>query len=813
MYVDVAVPVKVGGTFTYRLPEEMSPSLGARVVVPFGKKLVTGYIIAVREALPPDLSEVSIKPIVRLVDQEPLVTGEILELTRWVAEYYFAPWGEVLQAAVPSGMRLVSEEIVSLTEAGRQALEEALTSGRKVSRRVHALAMLADVESLPLTEWEKKFGKTGARAILRELERRGYVRTRYDITGPPIKPKEQELVVVPETLPPDAPRSPSARRVLEVLVAAGGPLALGELAVRAAVKPAVIRRMAQRQHVTLIRRPVRRDPFVRVGDVPPPPAFELTAEQAAALARIEEKLDEGTYASFLLHGVTGSGKTEVYIRAMHAALRRGKTALMLVPEIALTPMLSRRLRAHFGQEVAILHSSLSEGERSDEWMRIARREARVVIGTRSAVFAPLERLGLVVVDEEHDGSYKQDDSPRYHGRDTAIVRAHRQNAVVILGSATPSMESFHNVHTGKYIYLPLGERIGGRPLAKVELVDMRQVFARHGRQHVLSEELLEALHQTAERGEQAILLVNRRGFSAFVLCRRCGLTIRCIRCDVALTYHRSTERLVCHYCNFQMAVPTCCPRCGGQYIYFVGVGTEQVEERLKRLFPRLRVARLDRDTARRRGAHERILQEFASGAIDTLIGTQMVAKGHDFPNVTLVGVISVDAGLGLPDFRAAERTFQLLTQVAGRAGRGDSPGRVIIQTYYPEHYALQFAQAQDYEGFYRREIQFRQALHYPPVTTLIQVIVHHRRFERAQAIATELVHQLRVADPLGQVRTLGPAPAPRSRLRGEYRLQILLKTRQRLAAHHALQQALDALRAAGTDTYAIAVDVDPVDVM
>lgn len=813
MFVDVAVPVKMTGTFTYRLPDGMGAPLGARVVVPFGKKLMTGFIVAVHEDLPPDLSEVSIKPIARLVDEEPLVTEEILDLTRWVAEYYFAPWGDVIQAAVPSGMRLASEVSVSITEAGRQALAAMTPTRLKLSARAQALEMLGQVESLPLTRWEKKFGKTRAKAILRELERKGYVRTRYDIGGPQVKPKLQELVALSDGPRSETRRSPQAARVLDILAAAEHPIPLSELAARAGVTPALIRRLAARQQVTILRRAIRRDPFVRTGETPPLQWFELTAEQAAALAEIEKKLDEGTYATFLLHGVTGSGKTEVYIRAMHAALRRGKTALMLVPEIALTPMLSQRLRSHFGEAVAILHSSLSEGERYDEWMRIARGEARIVLGTRSAVFAPLRQLGLVVVDEEHDTSYKQDDSPRYHGRDTAIVRAHRQNAVVILGSATPSMESFHNVHLGKYVYLPLGERIGGRRLADVEVVDMRQVFARHGQQRVLSEELLTALQQTYERGEQAILLVNRRGFSSLVLCRRCGLTIRCTRCDVTLTYHRSMERLICHYCNQQRAVPTSCPSCGGQYIYFVGVGTEQVEERVKRLFPQMRVARLDRDTARRRGAHEQIIREFASGAIDTLIGTQMVAKGHDFPNVTLVGVISVDAGLGLPDFRAAERTFQLVTQVAGRAGRGDIPGRVIIQTYYPEHYALQFARAQDYEGFYQREIQFRQALHYPPVTTLIQVIVHHRRAERAQAIAGELVAQLRRADALGQIRTLGPAPAPLGRLRGEYRVQILLKTRQRMAAHRALEQALDALRASRTDTHAIAIDVDPVDVM
>jgi primosomal protein N' (replication factor Y) len=548
-------------------------------------------------------------------------------------------------------------------------------------------------------------------------------------------------------------------------------------------------------------------------EVSPPEWFELTPEQNQALEHITRKLDEGRYATFLLHGVTGSGKTEVYIRAIHRALARGKTALMLVPEIALTPMLGRRLRAHFGRDVALLHSSLSEGERFEEWHRIARGEARVVLGTRSAVFAPLSNLGLVIVDEEHDPSYKQDEVPRYHGRDTAIMRALQNQAVVILGSATPSLESYHNVHVGKYIYLQLGERIGGRSLAEVHLVDMREVFARYGRQVVLSDELVNAIRETIERGEQVILLLNRRGFSSFVLCRRCGLTMRCPRCDVSLTYHRSVEQLLCHYCNYRAPVLTRCPSCDGEYIYFAGVGTEQVEERLRRLFPDLRIARLDRDTASRRRAYERIIMAFAAGEIQVLVGTQMVAKGHDFPNVTLVGVISVDAILGLPDFRAAERAFQLLTQSAGRAGRGDQPGRVLIQTYYPEHYVLRYAAAQDYEGFYQREIHFRRMLHYPPITTLIQLIVQHRDFERANALAQELARYLRAADTSGLMRVLGPAPAPLSRLRGRHRLQILIKSRQRLAAHRAVDLAVEQLRASGFDTHALVIDPDPVDVM
>ncbi|HEY5447040.1 MAG TPA: primosomal protein N', partial [Pyrinomonadaceae bacterium] len=420
----------------------------------------------------------------------------------------------------------------------------------------------------------------------------------------------------------------------------------------------------------------------------PRETYTLTSSQQLVLDEIELGITKGSYAAYLLHGVTGSGKTEVYIRAMRSALDRNKSSLMLVPEIALTPVFSRRLREHFGDEVAIFHSSLKRGERFDEWTRVRDGKARIVIGTRSAVFAPIQNLGLIVIDEEHESSYRQQDSPYYSGRDTAIVRAQKESAVVVLGSATPSLESFQNAQNGKYTYLSLPERIGGRPMASASIIDMRDVFARHGKPSVFADELLEAIQETHDRGEQSIILLNRRGYSSFVLCRSCGESVQCPNCDVTLTYHRSERVVICHYCNHRQGVPKVCPQCGKDYIHFVGEGTEQLEEMLKTGFPTLRIARIDRDTTTNRRRFEQSLRDFSDGHIDTLVGTQMLAKGHDFPNVTLVGVVSVDAGLALPDFRAAERTFQLITQVAGRAGRGDRPGRVLIQTYHPTHYAL-----------------------------------------------------------------------------------------------------------------------------
>lgn len=820
MYADVALPLGINQTFTYHLPpdEEAGAPVGARVVVPFGKKALTGYIVGLHESLDPDLAEEKVRDILHLVDREPVIDETILKLTHWLSEFYFASWGEAIRAALPAGLAVASETFFSITSAGRTALGKTTSARLKNSSRWQALQMVAEPESLSLAAVQKRFGKSRAQAIVRSLESAGYIERHFGVGEPHVKPKMQNVV----RLRPNAVETDSTdghrltekqRRVIEILTAATEPLPLGRLADLAQVGPSVIRSLEKRGLVELFAQAVRRDPLRHIA-VQPPEWFELTDRQQAALQPIEEKLAAGSYATFLLHGVTGSGKTEVYIRAMHKALSLGKTALMLVPEIALTPVFSRRLRSHFGERVAMLHSSLSEGARFDEWDRVRQGAAQVVIGTRSAVFAPLQRLGLIVVDEEHDASYKQEEAPRYNGRDTAIMRAHKQGAVVILGSATPSLETYHNAHIGKYTYIQLGERIGGRQLAEVTLVDMRQVFSQQGTQQVFSDALIRALQETYARGEQSIILLNRRGFAPVVLCRRCGLSVRCINCDVTVTYHREQERLICHYCNYQVAPPKACGVCGGEFIFYAGIGTEQVEARLQKMFPDMIIARMDRDTMRRRGSYERVITEFASGSIRTLVGTQMIAKGHDFPNVTLVGVVSVDAGLGLPDFRSAERAFQLLTQVAGRAGRGDMPGRVIIQTYYPEHYALRLAQAQDYEAFYRQEIRFRQAYHYPPFSTLILALIRHTELAKADAIAGEFARQVRaVSSGPPQMRLLGPAPAPLARLRGEHRRHMIIKSRNRAAARQAVEHALERTRGAGYDTHAISIDIDPLDLM
>jgi primosomal protein N' (replication factor Y) len=532
------------------------------------------------------------------------------------------------------------------------------------------------------------------------------------------------------------------------------------------------------------------------------------------MARLEPRLHARAFHAALLHGVTGSGKTEIYLRLARRCIAQGRSVLMLVPEIALTPGVAARFRAAFGNRVAIQHSGLSDGERHDQWHRIRSGEIDVAVGTRSAVFAPLPDIGLIVVDEEHDSSYKQDERPRYNGRDVAIVRAREQQALVVLGSATPSMESYFNAESGRYEKIVLERRVLDRPLAGVQVVDMREALAAEGPDVVLSRLLVEALQQTFQRGEQSVVLLNRRGYAAAVYCRQCGETAECPNCSISLTVHGQRgerverRRARCHYCNYSMTVPKQCPKCAAPYLDYIGFGTERVESEVQNVLPGARVARLDRDTARRRGAISALLARFAAGEIDVLVGTQMIAKGHDFPRVTLVGVVSADVGLGFADFRAAERTFQLLTQVAGRAGRGEAPGIAIIQTLFPGHYSIRHACRQDYDSFFREELRYRQAMRYPPAVALINTIVRGTSLTDAMTTATDLARRVRTG-PHG-LRVLGPAPAPLSRLRGEHRVQFFIKGTNRRVMRETLVGALEKLP---ENRRKIVVDVDPLTVL
>ena len=547
-----------------------------------------------------------------------------------------------------------------------------------------------------------------------------------------------------------------------------------------------------------------------IADAPSParPPHTMNPHQQAAFDAVRSALDEGKFRVFLLEGVTGSGKTEVYLNAIDAALARGKSALMLVPEIGLTPAVAAQFHQRFGERVAILHSAFHDTERAQQWRRIRSGSAGVVVATRSGVFAPLQNLGLIVVDEEHDQSYKQQETPRYHGRDVAVVRARDLGAVVVLGSATPSLETRYNAERGRYTRLELPERIERRPMPEVELIDMREEFLQTRKQATFSRALIDAVTARLANGEQTMLMLNRRGFSSFAACRACGQRVECVNCSVTMTYHRRDKRMLCHYCNYSTRIPERCPKCDSEYIQFIGTGSERVEEELHAAFPRARIARLDRDTVRGKRDYETILSAFREGSFDILVGTQMIAKGHDIPNVTLVGAVNADVGLGLPDFRAAERTFQLLTQVAGRAGRGGTPGIVLIQTINPDHYAIRCAAAQNYEMFYAKEIEFRRMLWYPPFGAMANVVVRAAREEDALARSGALGRMLQPA-PEG-VKVLGPAPAAVARLKNEYRYQMLLKTSSRARLSQILAEVRSFAEAERWPAASLLIDVDPM---
>jgi len=815
-FVEVALPLPLRQVFTYRLPVGLQENiqLGARLLVPFGKRQLTGYAVALHQKISPELGieEATIKDALELLDSEPLLTEEIIKLTQWTADYYATSWGEMLKASLPAGINAAVEQVYSITAKGRDELLK-ITSANSAKAKI--LQFLGGTGEISSREISKKFGASYSQRALRELVKENWASVFHRTLTAQAKPKRRKVVrlLPPESHKPDQKTFSEAQtKIVETLLKTDGEIVFTDLIETTDTSASSINTLAKRGVLEIFVQEIRRDPLENA-TLPDLLNLTLTDEQTTVLSEINFALQTQKYKAFLLHGVTGSGKTEIYIRAMKEVLAKGKSALMLVPEIALTPVFSRRLRAVFGNEVAILHSNLSTGERFDEWRRLRAGTARIAIGTRSAVFAPLQNIGLIIVDEEHDGSYRQHESPFYHGRDVAIVRANFAKAVVVLGSATPALESFHNAQNGKYDYLTLPNRIGNRPLATAELVDMREVFKVDGKNAIFSPQLIEAIEETHSRGEQSIILLNRRGFSSFVLCRACGETIRCNNCDITLTFHKREAKLICHYCNHRERVPHKCPLCESKFLYFVGEGTEQIEDILRRKFSNLKIARIDRDTTSRRKSFEEVLMSFSRGEIDMLVGTQMLAKGHDFPNVTLVGVISVDAGLALPDFRSAEKTFQLLTQVAGRAGRGRLQGRVLIQTFHPEHYALRHANTQSYEDFYAEEIRFRKNLNYPPFVALASILIKHSNYNYAFDNAQILRDCLQKSNVEKSCIVLGPAPAPLARLKGEHRLQILVKAGNRTKLRETLDFALSEAQEKFCDLRVVNVEIDPVNLL
>jgi primosomal protein N' (replication factor Y) len=825
--VRVAVPVPALDALTYRLPAGVSdPPVGARVLVPLGNRVVTGVVVPgsgdrdpgsdlaarrPRSSDPGSPSGTVVKDVVEVLDTEPFLPEDVLALCAWVAEYYACGIGEAIATALPPRARIASERHAQITGLGharlltergqRREILDLLEAGKPL--RIDALAARARAA---LTSLERD----GLITLMQPLKGRASAFHTVRVAG--LTAQGHEVVASGEAAA--ALRlGDRQREALQILAGNPNGVDASELTARG-ISSAVIGRLATLGLVSVSRRRIERDPFgaesfLAEGRSP----AELTGEQRDALDRLQLLADTGAFATALLHGVTGSGKTEIYLRLANHVRTQGRGVLLLVPEIALTPATAMTFRATFADRVAIQHSGLSDGERHDQWQRIRRGDVDVVVGTRSAVFAPVQRLGLIVVDEEHDGSYKQEESPRYHGRDVAVMRARMADGLAVLGSATPAMESFHNARSGRYTLVSLRKRVLDRPLADVRIVNMRDEYAAAGPDVILSGALAGALNARLQQEEQAIVLLNRRGYASAVFCRQCASTLECPNCSVSLTVHRAARRARCHYCNYSMALPKTCAKCAGPYLEQIGFGTERVEADIVGKFPQARVARVDRDTIRRRGAIVALLERFAAGELDVLVGTQMIAKGHDFPRVTLVGVISADVGLGLADFRAAERTFQLLTQVAGRAGRGEIRGEAIVQTLYPEHYSIRHACRQDYAAFFEDEINFRRAMRYPPAVALINAVVKAPTHAAAMDDAGEIVQALRGRSIAGfspPYRVLGPAQAPLSRLKGEHRAQFFIKGTQRTAMRQALAAALDARPEIKRRTI---VDVDPMSVL
>ena len=742
----------------------------------------------------------AVRDAFRLIDAEPVLDDELIALARWIAAYYCAPLGEVLRGMLPLAAEIRRGKLYSLTDAGRDAARQLVLDAAPDDAAVEVLRLL---EQRPLSAAYLAKKLPLADKAVRSLERRGFIAAEHvHADRDPLRVSSARLRVEFTGRPPEVKLPKAERELLAFLELHPGSHNLKDLEGMVPNASPAARSLARRALIRLAPEPVA------IAAGPVRVRHVLNPAQQAAFERIRDAVAAGRYAAFLLHGVTGSGKTEVYLNTIETALASGRSALLLVPEIALTPAVAGQFFSRFGDRVAILHSAFTDTERSEQWRRIRSGAAGVVVGTRSGVFAPVRNLGLIIVDEEHDGSYKQEENPRYHGRDVAVVRAQAAGACVVLGSATPSLESRYNVERGKYELLELPDRIERRPMPTVELIDMRQEFLETRKQATFSRKLIDALTRRIEDGEQSIVLLNRRGFSSFVACRSCGERVQCANCSVTLTYHRRDRRLLCHYCNYAEKVPSICPKCQSEHIYFMGVGSEKVEDELHRHFPTARIARLDRDTVNGKRGYETILQGFRDRCYDILVGTQMIAKGHDIPNVTLVGVVSADVGLGMPDFRAAERTFQLLTQVAGRAGRGDLPGTVLIQTINPDHYAVRMAGAQDYAAFYAKELNFRRMMHYPPFSAMANILVRSEKQELAFQMAAELANELTPAPE--KIRVMGPAEAPVVKLKAEYRYQFLIKAAARKPLNDLLRSAQRFALARKWPATSLVIDVDPL---
>jgi primosomal protein N' (replication factor Y) len=827
-FCDVAVPVPLHTVLTYLVPDGASPAVGSRVIVPFRRQRLPGVITELHDRAP----KVTAKTVLEILDEAPALSDELLRLGKWISEYYLAPVGEVFRSMLPLNAEFRRAIVYRMTEEGHTALHLAGTGGSSSRSKKDPDEQDAEYRALNYLAMrdEAREGTlrtaTGvSRSLLAGMVRKKWI-TREDVSHVTDATRTRQVAALcvggyslpPESeadlgaRPPNGFAAPSQsnlnsnqRMIIDALTNAGGKLDVDSL-LELDVPRSTLGTLVKRGLVELIDEAIAL-PKSTVTPRGLREGMEFHPAQQAALDRIRALVDANKFSGVLLHGVTGSGKTAVYLAAMKSVLDAGRTAILLVPEIGLTPAVAADVHHVFGSQVAILHSGLSDKERAEHWHRIRRGEARAIVGTRSAVFAPVCNLALIIVDEEQDSSYKQEETPRYHARDVAVMRAKFSDAAVVLGSATPSLESYFNAKKRRYALVEMPDRVEKRPLPEVEVIDMRQEFQETGNEQVISRKLIEEIRLRLERKEQAMVLLNRRGYSPVVLCRTCGKKLECNNCAIALTHHKSGRRMECHYCGFMAPVPKHCASCGSEYVYFLGTGSEKLEELLHGLFPQARIARLDRDTVRSHADFERVLNALNAGELDLLVGTQMIAKGHDIHGVTLVGVVGADMALGLPDFRAAERTFQLLTQVAGRAGRGEIPGKVLLQAYFPDHYAVQYAAHHDFTGFYEKELRFRSWMHYPPYSSLANVMVRSAKLDETLRWSGALGRWFEKTRHEG-VRVLGPAAAPIERLKRDYRYHFILKSPSRQKLNEVLRAMLAEAEKEKIPRTNVIVDVD-----
>jgi primosomal protein N' (replication factor Y) len=846
MFAQIALPLPSRKLFTYKVPPHLEGGLdlGFRVLVPLQRSLLTGFVVEMTEST----NIKNTKEIIDLLDPHPLFSKEMLELTRWVSEYYFCSWGESLKAVLPAEIQVKSELWVERTNNEYLMTDEECSVNHSSSiiryqsslssRQKEILKHLSD-QKRKLSWLKRKLWRKGLYADLYDLEKKGWVRTFSQLGKPRVAIKYEKIIRLKNFNPASGGtpsemelfklaisalkrKAPRQAKCLELLLAEGGQLSLEKLNLGIDKNTRTLNALKKRGLIEFdVIEKIRESDWAL--DLPQTTGILLNEEQKQIFDKIKAALESNAHSTFLLHGITGSGKTQVYIEAIREVLRMGKTALVLVPEISLTPQIISRFKANFGDLVGCLHSRLSAGERFDSWRKAKDGSFPIMVGARSAVFSPLENLGLIVVDEEHDSSYKQDDpAPRYNARDVAVMRGKLNKAVVILGSATPSLESYFNAQNGNYVLCQLEQRVEKRALPEVKIVDLREE-RKKGNRNILSTTLSSLLKEKIEKNEQALLFLNRRGFSTFIKCGDCGHIMRCPRCDITLTFHRTDFSMRCHYCGFIQKAPELCPNCKGFNFMYRGTGTQKMEEELKRNFSQAKVERMDLDTTSKKGSLRRILSDFGKKQFNVLLGTQMITKGLDFPEVTLVGVVSADFSLDLPDFRTKERTFQLLTQVAGRAGRGDLGGEVIIQTYYPDELAIKLAAKHDFPAFYQNEIEQRKELDYPPFSHLILILFSGKNQNNVigQSEKFCLLLKKRLQKENSQeTEILGPAPAPLSKIKNQYRWQIVIKTKITQKVVDLLKKILEEGKGFSATSFRtkkgscrISVNVDPVDVL